>query len=81
MHQSHHPLATIATAEAVAVWLDGLGLGEYANAFLEREWHGEALLDALDEPGLAEVIADAADRERLSVAVRRLLRRAMQPEP
>ncbi|MBO8087718.1 MAG: hypothetical protein J7D61_16915, partial [Marichromatium sp.] len=81
MHQSHHPFAAIATAEAVAVWLDGLELGGYANAFREREWHGEALLDALDEPGLAEVIADAADRERLSVAVRRLLRQAMRSEP
>ncbi|WP_216819294.1 hypothetical protein, partial [Thiohalocapsa sp. ML1] len=80
MHQGTHPLDAIATAEAVAAWLDELGLGDYAATFAERGWYGGALLDAPDDPSLADVIADAANRERLSTAVRRLLRRAALPD-
>lgn len=74
------PFAAIATPEAVAAWLDSLGLGARAQAFAERGWHGQALL--AEPEALAEVIPETADQLRLTKAINRLLREiARGPAP
>lgn len=71
-------LAQIATAEALALWLDDRGLGHLAPGLIGHGLLGDALLDAeRDQP--RGIVGDAADRlGRLSGDMQRL-RTAVAP--
>ncbi len=63
-------------ADDIAKWLDGLGLGQYAQAFTENSIDFELLLD-LTEDDLKELGLNIGERRRLQRAVRSL----STPEP